>query len=103
MKNFVKVLVLLAALSVFVYGCQGNSGTAQGNKVSGNVVATQDEHMGDMMMEEGFEIIDGKMMMVNAKEKTQSLMEKEMTLNDGSKVMTDGKVIRPDGTEVMLK
>ncbi|MBI2134711.1 thioredoxin family protein [Candidatus Woesearchaeota archaeon] len=102
MKNSVKVLVLLAALSVFVYGCSGNSGANQDNKVSGQAVAEESGHM-DMMAEEGFEMINGKMMMVNAKENTQSPMESDMVLNDGSKVMTDGKVIRPDGSEIVLK
>ena len=56
-----------------------------------------------MMAEEGFEMKDGKMMMVNEKTKTMSAMDKDATLNDGTKVMTSGKVIKADGTSVMLK
>ena len=54
------------------------------------------------MAEIGFEMKDGKMLMVDEKAKTMSPMEKNAVLNDGTRVMTDGKVIRKDGTLFML-
>lgn len=84
-------------LSVIVFGCaQGNAGKSvqESKSMEGS------EHM---MAEEGFEMMNGKMLIVNEKTKTQTLMEKDAVLNDGTKVMTNGKVIRKDGTEFMLK
>ena len=55
------------------------------------------------MAEIGFEMKNSKMIMIDAKAKTELSMEKDATLNDGTLVMTNGKVIRKDGTTFMLK
>lgn len=55
------------------------------------------------MAEIGFEMKDGKMIMVDEKSKTMTSMEKDAVLNDGAKVMTTGKVIRKDGSTFTLK
>ncbi len=56
-----------------------------------------------MMAEEGYEMINGKMMMVNEKTKIHLNMEMDAILNDGTKVMTNGKIIRTNGTIFTLK
>ena len=56
-----------------------------------------------MMAEEGYEMINGKMMMVNEKTKIHLNMEMDAILSDGTKVMTNGKIIRTNGTIFTLK
>ena len=96
---FIALLVLASAV---VFGCTQTTS----NSVADQVVMEKksiEEHPDGMMSEEGFEMINGKMIMVNEKTKTQAPMEKDTTLNDGTKVMTNGKVMRKDGTSFVLK
>ena len=99
MKKINYILALLTIFSVVAFGCTQASTT-------GKVIAKNEKSMEGqeaMMAEEGFEMKDSKMMMVNEKTKSMSAMEKDMALNDGTKVMTDGKVIKKDGTTFTLK
>ena len=89
------LLVLLAIFSLVVFGCA--QGAQQQKKDS------MMEKENSMMAEEGFEMMNGKMMIVNEKTKTQAMMEKDAVLNDGTKVMTSGKVVKKDGTSFTLK
>ena len=95
--KIIYLLVLLAIFSVAVFGCNQNSGitTTQNKEKSMEVKQS-------MMAEEGFELENGTMYVVNEKTKTQTLMEKNAVLNDGTKVMTSGKVVKKDGSTVML-
>ena len=92
------VLAFFALFAVVVAGCSQVSpektATSQMEKPAGEEA---------MMVEEGFEMINGKMMMVNEKAKTTAVMEKDAVLNDGTKVMMDGAVIRPNGEQFVLK
>ena len=97
--NIKFLAAILAIFSVLVFGCTQASTT-------GKVIAKNEKSMEGqeaMMSEEGFEMKDGKMIMVNEKTKSMSAMEKDMTLNDGTKVTTLGKVTRKDGTAFILK
>ena len=77
--------------------------------ITQNEAGKKDAMMEKKSMEEnetgeiGFELNNRKMIMVDAKAKTESSMEKDAVLNDGTKVMTDGKVIRTNGSTFMLK
>ena len=93
-------LVLLAIFSVIVFGCTRTSTTLPAEKKSAMMEKKSTEE--NEMAETGFEMKNGKMIMVDAKTKTESSMEKEAILNDGTKVMTNGKVIRTNGTAMML-
>jgi thiol-disulfide isomerase/thioredoxin len=84
--------VLVSLVIVIAAGCATQTQTTANG-------ANQDA----MMAEEGFEMINGKMMMLNEKTKTQSMMTSDATLQDGSVVMTNGKVIRKDGSSFMLQ
>ena len=92
-NNFLAILLIL---SVIALGCAKTTSTDSAEK---NFM--MDKEAGEMA-EIGFEMKDGKMLMVDEKAKTMSPMEKNAVLNDGTKVMTDGKVIRKDGTLFML-
>ena len=90
-KNF---LVGLIIFSVVIFGC---------TQVEKNKIANAMEEKESMMAEEGFEMMNGKMMMVNEKTNITLPMEKDVVLNDGTKLMTNGKFIRKDGTAQILK
>ena len=92
-NNFLAILLIL---SVIALGCAKTTSTDSAEK---NFM--MDKEAGEMA-EIGFEMKDGKMLMVDEKAKTMSPMEKNAVLNDGTRVMTDGKVIRKDGTLFML-
>ena len=92
MKKTNYLLVLFAVFSIFIFGCKQATTTELMEKKEGM-----------MGSEEGFEMMNGKMMIVNEKTKTQVSMEKDVVLNDGTKVMTNGQVIRTNGTTFMLK
>ena len=92
-NNFLAILLIL---SVIALGCAKTTSTDSAEKNS-----MMDNEAGEMA-EIGFEMKDGKMLMVDEKAKTMSPMEKNAVLNDGTRVMTDGKVIRKDGTLFML-
>ena len=94
-------LVLLALFSVVVFGCTQAPATLPAEKKSAMMEKNSMEE--NEMAETGFEMKNGKMIMVDAKTKTESSMEKDATLNDGTKVMTNGKVIGKDSTTFMLK
>ena len=94
------LMLLLAIFSVIVFGCTQTSTTLPAEKKSAMMEKKSMEE--NEMAETGFEMKNGKMIMVDAKTKTESSMEKDATLNDGTKVMTDGKVIRTNGTAMML-
>ena len=95
------LLVLLALFSVVVFGCSQASTILPAEKKDAMMEENSMEE--NEMSEIGFEMKNGKMIMVDAKAKTESSMEKDAVLNDGTKVMTDGKVLRKDGTAFMLK
>lgn len=95
-------IALLVLASVVVFGCTQTTSNSAADQVVMEK-KSMEEHSDGMMSEEGFEMINGKMMMVNEKTKTQVPMEKDAALNDGTKVMTDGKVMRKDGTSFVLK
>lgn len=90
------LFVLIAVLSITLAACTQSVTTTQ---KSG---AMMDKEANEMT-EIGFEMKDGKMIMVDEKSKTTVPMGKDAVLNDGTKVMTDGKVIRKDGTTFTLK
>ena len=92
-NNFLAILLIL---SVIALGCAKTTSTDSAEKNS-----MMDNEAGEMA-EIGFEMKDGKMLMVDEKAKTMSPMEKNAVLNDGTRVTTDGKVIRKDGTLFML-
>src|SRR3990167_7631271 len=93
-NNFLAILLIL---SVIALGCAKTTSTDSAEK---NFM--MDKEAGEMA-EIGFEMKDGKMLMVDEKAKTMSPMEKNAVLNDGTKVMMDGKVMKKDGTSFMLK
>ena len=95
------LLGVFAILSIVVFGCAQASTTLPAEKKDAMMEKKSMEE--NEMAEEGFEMMNGKMMMVNEKTKTQTAMEKDATLNDGTKVMTSGKVVKKDGTTAMLK
>ncbi len=98
------LLALFVVFSVAIFGCtQGLSKNSNSNPTTQKTSQKSMESEEEMMAEEGFEMTNGKMMMVNEKTKISTAMERDATLNDGTKVMTDGKVVRKDGTSFMLK
>ena len=108
-KNF---LVIFAVIAVMTYGCtQSNvTGKVTSEKKSmeakesiTNEGSKEDMEKDKAMMEEGFEMKEGKMMMVNEKTKAMSAMEKEMKLEDGTIIKTNGQILRMNGTEFKLK
>ena len=95
------LVVLLAIFSIIVFGCAQSPTTLPAEKkpaMTGQKSMEENE-----MAEIGFEMKNGKMMMVDAKAKTESSMNKDSTLNNDAKVMTNGKVIMTNGTVIMLK
>ena len=97
--NYLFVGIII--LGVAVFGCAQTSATlpaAKKDSITENKSMEENE-----IAEIGFEMINGRMMMVNEKIKTQAAMEKEMTLNDGTKVMTNGNIARTNGTSFTLK
>lgn len=86
------IIAVLSLLFLVAAGC-----TPQADDAS---KASQEDAM---MAEEGFEMLQGRMMMVNEKTKASSPMEKEAILNDGTKVMVDGTVVRSNGERFSLK
>src|SRR3989338_7858521 len=94
------LLILLVIFSVVVFGC------TQTVTSSDEAMAKKEKMMdkeANEMAEIGFEMKNGKMVMIDEKTKAESMMQKDAVLNDGTKVMMDGKVIRKDGTTFMLK
>ncbi|MBI2652749.1 thioredoxin family protein [Candidatus Woesearchaeota archaeon] len=94
------LLSLLVIFGIIVFGC------TQSTAPSNNAMIEKDKMMekeAGEMAEIGFEMMNGKMMMVDEKTKVQTAMEKEAVLNDGTKVMTNGKVVKKDGASFMLK
>lgn len=88
------ILVFMIILSMVVFGC--TQAATSSNK------AMMDKEANEMA-EAGFEMMNGKMMMVDEKSKTSTSMEKDAMLNDGTKVTTLGKVTKKDGTIFVLK
>ena len=95
------LLGIFVILSVVVFGCTQTSTTLPAEKKDAMMEKKSMEEK--EMAEIGFEMKNGKMIMIDAKTKTESSMEKDATLNDGTKVMTNGKVVRKDGTTFMLE
>ena len=95
------LLGIFIILSVLVFGCTQTSTTLPAVKKDAMMEKTSMEE--NEMAEIGFEMKNGKMIMVDAKTKTENSMNKDATLNDGTKVMTNGKVIKKDGTTFILK
>ena len=91
----ISTLIAIAFLSLLVL--------AAGGCASQIAPASKTPRENGMMAEEGFEMLQGRMMMVNEKAKTSSPMEKEAILNDGTEVMADGTIVRPDGARFALK
>ena len=94
------LLILLILFSLVVFGCTQASTTLPAEKKSAMMEKKSMEE--NEMAETGFEMKNGKMIMVDAKTKTESFMGKDAMLNDGTKVMVDGKVIRANGTIMTL-
>src|SRR3989338_7996117 len=92
-NNFLAILLIL---SVIALGCAKTTSTDSAEKNS-----MMDNEAGEMA-EIGFEMKDGKMLMVDEKAKTMSPMEKNAVLNDGTRVMTEGKVKKKDETSFMF-
>ena len=95
--NKTYLMVILALFIMVIVGCTQISQNVSGENSKKAMMESKE------MAEEGFEMMNGKMMLVNEKAKTQISMEKDAVLNDGTKVMTDGKVVRTNGTTFMLK
>ncbi len=89
-------LVLMAIFSVAVFGCAKDTTKDVEDK------SMMEKEAGEMA-EIGFEMKNGKMVMIDEKTKAESMMEKDGILNDGTKVMRDGKVIRENGTAFTLQ
>ena len=92
---------ILIILSVVSFGCTHISTTLPAGKKDFMIEKKAMEE--NEMAEIGFEMKNGKMIMVDAKAKTENSMDQDATLNDGTKVMTSGKVVKNDGTTFMLK
>lgn len=90
------LFVLIAVFSIILAACTQYGATAQKSNAMMGKEANE-------MAEIGFEMMKGKMMVVDEKSKTQAMMEKDAVLNDGTKVMTTGKAIRKDGSTFTLK
>ena len=89
------IMVLLVLFSVIIISC-----------TQANIPVKQDTTMekeSNEILEIGYEMQNGKMMMVDAKTKTQNAMTKDAILNDGTKVMMNGKMMKKDGSTSMLK
>ena len=99
------LLGMFVILSVVVFGC------AQGNEVNSPLKkepmmkegSNEDMEKDKAMMDEGFEMKGGKMIMLNQKTNAMSAMEKEMKLEDGTIIKTNGQIIRANGTAFTLK
>ena len=81
------LLGMFVILSVVVFGCTQTSTTLTSEKKDSMMEKKSMEE--NEMAEIGFEMKNGKMIMIDAKTKTESSMEKDATLNDGTKVMTN--------------
>ena len=96
------ILVFMAVLAIFISGCtKASNQTAVMDEIKEG--SKEDMEKDKAMMEEGFEMKDGKMLMVNEKTKAMSAMEKEMKLEDGTIIKTNGQIIRTNGTTFTLK
>lgn len=93
LMNLMKIPLMILALFALI-------GAACTPQSAPDSAATEN---GAMMAEEGFEMINGKMMMVNEKTKTKAMMEQDAVLAEGTKVMMDGTVMRPNGERFALK
>ena len=94
------IVLVLAGVGIGYYAFQKQAGEKEETMMEENMEEMME---GEMMSEEGFELIEGKMMMVNEKNKTMTMMEKDMVLHDGTMVKINGEVVRSDGTIIMLK
>ncbi len=92
--NLMKISLMILALFALI-------GAACTPQSAPDAAMTDDDEA--MMAEEGFEMINGKMMMVNEKTKASVMMGQDAMLNDGTKVMVDGTVMRPNGEKFALK
>jgi len=90
------LFVLIAVLSITIAACTQSVTTMQKSS------AMMDKEANEIT-EIGFEMKNNKMVMVNEKAKTESMMEKDAVLNDGTKVTTLGRVTRKDGSTFTLK
>ena len=99
----IELLAGLLALVVLIAGCTNavNSANPADDKAMMEKKAMMSKEASEMA-EEGFELMHGRMMMVDAKTNATAAMDKEMMLNDGTKVMVDGTVMRANGTQFML-
>ena len=95
------LLIIFVILNLIVIGCAQTSTILPAEKKDAMMEKTSMEDK--EISEIGFEMKNGKMIMIDAKAKTESSMEQDAALNDGTKVMTNGKVLRKDGTAFMLK
>ena len=97
-KHLLGIFIILSAV---VFGCTQTSTTLPAGKKDAMMEKKSMEE--NEMAEIGFEMKNSKMVMFDAKTKTESSMEKDVTLNDGTKVMTNGKVIKTNGTTFALR
>ena len=95
------LLIIFVILNLIVIGCAQTSTILPAEKKDAMMEKNSMEEK--EMAEIGFEMKNSKMIMIDAKTKTESSMEQDAALNDGTKVMTNGKVLRKDGTAFMLK
>ena len=106
------ILSLLIIFSLIVFGCSKSPGVVvdkdkmmekethvNNSTTEGN---NEDREKDIAIMDEVFEMSNGKMMIVNAKTKSQSQMIKDESLEVGIKVMTDGTIIYKNGTRTKL-
>lgn len=101
MKMNAYVLSLFVVVAVLLAGCNKPLEISGAHQEGMEKQTMEQESM--EMAEEGFEMMGGKMMMVDAKTKTQSVMDKDAVLHDGTKVMMNGKVMKKDGSMFTLK
>ena len=101
MKRNIYILSLFVVFAVLLAGCTKNIESGDADKEAIEKQTMEQESM--EMAEEGFEMMNGEMMMVDAKTKTQSVMDKNAVLHDGTKVMMNGKVMKKDGSTFTLK
>ncbi len=100
----IEIVVLMAILSIAAFGCTQQQTTPdQMLPKDDSMQKDSVESDGMLSMGDGYELKDGKMVII--KEKTHEIvpMQNDVTLKDGTILSMSGKVMRSDGTSFTLK